>query len=154
MATATPPTSSTVFTFNPAVMVASGVSVTFSLSATVSMNPAMREHGAVAYAGMMVGPVGDGSGGSGPLTAALMILGLGLMAMPASRRRRTRMVLGVFILLAATQVGCHGSPFGNFNFRSSTQTVTSVAATNDGGSVTFSGLPASLGSIQTFFPAP
>ena len=97
----------------------------------------------IAYAGMIIGPGGNGLG---PLAAGLAILGLGMLVLPAANRRRVWLVLAAGLLLAATQVGCGGGGGGK-SVISSTQTLKAIAATNAGGAVTFSGLPATLGTM-------
>ena len=131
-----------VFTFAPPIIVPVSGSATFSLTANISMTPAMAEH-KVAYAGIIIGARGNGSG-LGPLAVGLSILGLGMLAFPAANRRRVWLVMAAVLLLAVTQVGCGGN---NKSVLSSTQTVTAIAATNTGGAVTFGGLPAKLGTM-------
>jgi len=144
-ATATPPTASQALTLSIPLTVNPGHSASFSLTMTISMTPAMLERN-VAYAGM-IGPVDTGNG-LGPLAAGLSILGLGMMVLPAVNRRRAWLVLIAAIALAATQVGCGSGGGGGSTSTAiaSTQTVTAIAATSAGGAVTFSGLPAPLGT--------
>ncbi len=161
--TVSPPSSSTVFNFSPTLSVPGGSSVTFSLSATISMTPAMIERRSVVYAAMLAIPDGDG-GGASPLGMVLMLLGLGLITARPATRRRTVVLLALLTMLAASQVGCGGGGGGVTLVvptptatptptptpkPSSTQLVTAVSATGAGlGSLTFTGLPASLGKVS------
>lgn len=109
------------------------------------MTPVMNER-KVAYAGI-IGARDDGNG-LGPLAVGLSLLGLGMLAFPAANRRRMWFVLAAGMLLAATVAGCGGGGGGGSkSVISSSQTVTAVAATNAGGAVKFSGLPATLGTL-------
>ena len=141
--TVTPPSASTVFTFGAPIIVPVEGSATFALTANISLTPVMAEH-KVVYAGI-VGARDNGSG-LGPLAVGLSILGLGMLAFPAANRRRMWLVMAAGLLLAATAAGCGGSGGGK-SVISSTQKVIAIAATNEGGGVTFGGLPATLGTM-------
>jgi len=157
--TFSPPSSSTVFKFSPALSVPSGGSASFSLNATISTSPAMLERRAVVYAAMLVGP-DAGTSGLGSLEASLALLGLGLMIVAPATRRRTMILLALLMVLAASQVGCGDGGGGGTLLiptptakptpkSSSTQVVAAISATGGGGRpVTFTGLPASLGKVS------
>ncbi len=147
--TVSPPSSSTAFNFSPALSVPGGGSASFSLSATIVVTPARLERRTVAYAAVLGGLDGGGSG-LGSLEVGLALLGLGLMmALPAARRR-TVMLLALLMVLSANQVGCTGgSGIPTHLMLFSTQAVAAVSATGpSGGPVTFTGLPASLGRVS------
>ncbi|MGD0073953.1 MAG: hypothetical protein ABSD31_06380 [Candidatus Binataceae bacterium] len=128
--------------YSPGIVIPAGDSATFALTATIAANPAMIDRG-VAYAAMLE-PTDPGNG-VGQLGAAFCAIGLVMMVLPASDRRRASLVLVLAVALTATQVGC-GSSSSN-NPKSSTQAVTAIAATNGEGTVVVGGLPATLGTI-------
>lgn len=152
--TVSPPTSSTVFTFSPALSVPAGGSASFSLSATISTTPAMLERRRFEYATILDWP---GAGGLGSLETGLGLLALVLMIVLPAVRRRTLILLALLMVLAASETGCGSNSSATVSLPtatatpkpSSSQTVTSVSATaSGGGTVTFTGLPASLGKVS------
>jgi subtilase family serine protease len=148
--TVSPPSSSTAFNFSPALSVPGGGSASFSLSVTITTTQARFEHRTVAYAAMLGGLDGGGSG-LGSLEVGLALLGLGLMMALPPARRRTVMLLALLIMLSANQIGCGGgSGIPIQPMPVSTQAVVAVSATGpSGGPVTFTGLPASLGRVSS-----
>ncbi len=138
--------SSTVFTFSPALSVPAGAVATFTLNATISVTPA-RADSAVRYAGLMAGRERPGEL---PLVVALGMLGIGLLAMPAGRRRRVLVIAGLIMLLAASQIGCGSNGTNTTVLLSSQQQVPTggVAVTNTHGPLGVVGLPATISTIQ------
>jgi hypothetical protein len=100
--------SSTVLTFSPPVTISPGLSVTFALTATTSSSAAMSA-GTFAYAGMLT------RGGAPPIGqpgAEMLLVGLLLMPLGISQRRRAVLIaLGVLALMA-TAAGCGNSGSG------------------------------------------
>ena len=87
----------------PGLTVPAGGAAVLTLSAGIS--------GASQAAGGPGRPGSKISGGgrdAGQLAAVLGLLGLGLILMPGSNRRRMRLFSAMFLLIAATQLGCGG----------------------------------------------
>jgi hypothetical protein len=146
--TASPPTSSTTFTFNPPFAIGPGGEPFFGL--TVKLSPLSRnDTSGFAYAGVTEFTAAGGA--SVPLWMAFAMLGLALAALPGRTRRRIWLLAGLMILLAAGAPGCGSDSSGP----SSTQTVTAVSAVPTFGGVvvrtigteTVTGLPLKLGTI-------
>jgi len=90
------PRAVTVFVLTP-IGLAAGASLTFSLSAVIAGNTAMLS-GPVKYAGLIaVSPTGLTDTAALPMSIGLMLIGLALIGMPVSRRRR--IALGVLLLI-------------------------------------------------------
>jgi hypothetical protein len=139
------------FVFAPALTVPAGDSAVFTLSAGMS--------GAAQVAGNLGRPgstrLGGGGRGAGELAAMLGLIGLGLVLVPGDKRRRIRLFAVMFVLIAATQVGC-----GSDNNRATVlgTSVQSVPACGLGasmpgagsatGAVGVTGLPATLSQIR------
>jgi sugar lactone lactonase YvrE len=148
-ATVTPPTATTVFTFNPPLVLAAGQTAHFDLTGTISASLAMGEQRGVAYAQMV--PSFAISWNHLVLALAITLMALSLIPAPVSRRRRVVVALAALVLLGATQAGC--DPCGSCspmveNKSSSTQTVTAASGTNQSDeTVKVDGLPATLDTV-------
>jgi hypothetical protein len=138
--------SSTVFTFNPPLSIPAGAVAQFTLNATLSRNAAQADTPG-RYAGLLPG---GGSRSTLPMGATLGLLGIGLLAIPAGRRRRALVIAGLIMLLAFSQISCGGDSSGIVVPNSSQQQVPagSVAATNAHGAVRVQGLPAIMSTIR------
>ncbi|HLH76984.1 MAG TPA: hypothetical protein VKV28_09295, partial [Candidatus Binataceae bacterium] len=88
------------------------------------------------------------SSGDTPLSGVLMLIGIGLIAIPLSSRRRLALVLIAALAMTAGIAGCGGSSSKPGIAGTSTQAVTAVAVTAPSGPVGVSGLPASLGQVS------
>ena len=145
--TVSPASATTHFALSP-IGLAAGTSLTFSLKGVIALHPVMLQTG-IKYAGITIGVASTLAGGAQlPMSAGLLLIGLALMAMPASRRRRIVFGAILVIALAATQLGCGGGSNGTTIFASS-QAATAVTATyTSGGAVEVRGLPAQLGVIR------
>jgi MYXO-CTERM domain-containing protein len=137
---------SNAFTFSPALSVATGATVTFTVNATIAGHSAMNASPpSIAYASTV--PIRSGEDrGLPPLILALMLLGLGLFA--TSRDSRRRSILSALVLsmvLAASIVGCTGSSSSAPGAPSSTLSVTAASASGSDGAT--SGLPLDVAKI-------
>ncbi|HLH76561.1 MAG TPA: hypothetical protein VKV28_07125, partial [Candidatus Binataceae bacterium] len=89
------------------------------------------------------------SSGDTPLSGVLMLIGIGLIAIPLSSRRRLALALIAALAMTAGIAGCGGSSSSKPGIAgTSTQAVTAVAVTAPSGPVGVSGLPASLGQVS------
>jgi hypothetical protein len=150
--TVTPPASSTVFAFSPPLSVAAGTSPRFNLTATIASPSAMIGSRQAVYASVLgVGEANSrrGPAGLGLLLGCFSILGGALSKVNKACRRRPAMV-GAFamFLFAAAAAGCGDrSSMGAMDTPSSTQAVSAISARDGDGAVSFTGLPATLGTI-------
>jgi|GEM_PF-1522262 subtilase family serine protease len=143
--TVSSPSASTTFTFSPALTVASGGSITFLLSATIS-SIAMLDGGTVRLAGVVALRL---SSGDMALSGVLMLIGVGLIAVPISSRRRLAWALIAALAMTAGIAGCGGSSSSKPGIvATSIQAVSAVAISGPSGPVGVSGLPASLGEVS------
>jgi subtilase family serine protease len=137
------------FVFSPALTVPAGGAAVFKLS--VGMTGASQVAGRLGRPGStMFG----GGRGAGQLAAVLGLIGLGLVLVPGDNRRRIRLFSAMFLLIAATQVGC-GSDNGPAVVGTSVQSVPAcgigVSIPGVGGAtgaVGVTGLPATLSQIR------
>jgi hypothetical protein len=143
--TVTPPGSNATFTFATPIAVPPGGSVTFSLSAVIAANPVMLG-GEIKYAGLAAAPL-PMSTSTWPLSVALSILGITLLGLPDSTRRRAITITVLTLGLAAASTGCGSSSSGPRVLVGSAQQVTSVVISAAGVPATVAGLPAKLGTI-------
>lgn len=144
--TVTPPSASTTFTFTTPITVPVGGSVTFSLSAVISMQPVMLD-GEFKYAGLTLTTSVPITRGGWPLSGGLMILGIALLGLPNGTRRRAIIIAVLALGMAAAAAGCGGSS-NSVSLVASSQQVTAVAVTVGGAPVTVGGVPAALGIIS------
>lgn len=138
------------FVFAPALTVPAGDSAVFILSAGMS--------GAAQVAGNIGRPgstgLGGGELGAGELAAMLGLIGLGLVLVPGDKRRRIRLFSAMFLLIAATLVGCGGDNHnGAAVLGTSAQNVPAcgIGASMPGvgnAAVGITGLPATLSQIR------
>jgi hypothetical protein len=137
---------SNVFTFSPALSVAAGATVTFTVTATIAAHSAMiATPPSVAYASAAPIPLGEDRG-LPPLIVALMLLGFGLFI--TSRDSRRRSILSALVLsmvLVASVAGCTGSSSSAPGAPSSTLSVTAASASGSDGAT--SGLPLDVAKI-------
>jgi sugar lactone lactonase YvrE len=119
-----------VFTLPQPLAIPAGGTAQVTLQATLAA--AVGQNGGFQFAGLITGPDDIGPGALG---GTLMVMGLALLALPATIRRRTRVALALMLLVAAAQVGCSSSGGGN-------------NAPASGTAVTYSGLPASLSTVS------
>jgi Pro-kumamolisin, activation domain len=137
------------FVFAPALTVPAGDSAVFTLSAGMS--------GASQVAGNLGRPGSTKSNGGGrgseELAAVLGLIGLGLVLVPVDNRRRVRLFSLMFLLIAATQVGCGSDNNGVIG--TSVQSVSacgigvSIPGVGDAtGAAGVTGLPATLSQIR------
>lgn len=96
--------------------------------------------------------ISGGGRDAGQLAAVLGLLGLGLILMPGSNRRRMRLFSAMFLLIAATQLGCGGDNNNNgvAVLGTSEQSVPAcgVGVSSANGAVGVTGLPAALSQIR------
>jgi hypothetical protein len=135
--TLVPPEKTTVFTFDPALVIPARASVTCALTGSLRAPMFGRGDGVAAYAGMITPPGRHAEG----LLFGVMLLGLLLTPYSSGARRRIMLLAGIVTLLTAAQAGCGGAPASARGVASS-QAVTEVSA---GG--TFTGLPAPIGVV-------
>jgi len=101
-ATVSPVASRNTLTFDPAIPVEDGQTLSFSVTARTGENAAaIMVHG-VAYAAMISGR------GSTPLAGGLLLLGAMLMPMGIRQRRRAAWMVLAALMLIATMTGCGG----------------------------------------------
>jgi hypothetical protein len=81
-----------------------------------------------------------------PLSGGLLMLGVALLGLPNSTRRRVIIIAVLGLGLAAASAGCGGGSSGPIPV-SSTQQVTAAAITAGGAPASVKGLPAKLGTI-------
>ena len=139
--------SSTVFTFNPPLSLPASAVAQFTLKATLALNAA-RSDTPVRYASRL--PAG-GSRHALPMGAPLGMLGIGLLAMPADRRRRALVIAGLIIMVASSEIGCNGSsstPATVLNSSQQQVPADGVSTTNAQGAVVVQGLPATMSTIR------
>jgi hypothetical protein len=139
--TSSSPASSNSATFD--VSIAPGASVDCTLSADISSSPTNSSAASsvkprVVYASIMTV---DRLGACNRGLAGFAILVLGVALFMGDRRRAHLVVVVMGLLLATTEIGC-----GNGSSGTSTQIITSVAASSSAGT-TVSGLPATLGTM-------
>jgi hypothetical protein len=145
-ATASPPTSSTTFTFNPPFAIGPGGEPFFGL--TVKLSPVSRnETNGVAYAGVTQGTAAQGVGA--PLWIAFAMLGLATVTLSEGTRRRAWLIGGLLVLFAVGAPECGGDSGSG---PSSMQTVVTVSASGfvvagNASPATITGLPLKLGTI-------
>jgi subtilase family serine protease len=140
---------STVFTFNPPLSLPASAVAQFTLNATLAPRVA-RFDTPVGYASRL--PAGGSRRGL-PTGAPLGFLGIGLLGMPADRRRRILALGALIVLLVASSIGCNGSGSSSSNptvLNSSQQQVPAggVSTTNAQGGVAVQGLPATMSVIR------
>jgi hypothetical protein len=87
-----------------------GLTVPAGGTAVVTLSAAISGTSQVAGGSSRPGSVvAGGAGGEGQLGAVLGLIGLGLFLLPVGNwRRRIRLFSAMFLLIAATQVGCGG----------------------------------------------
>jgi hypothetical protein len=119
--------------------------VAFSLTAVIAAHPVMLGN-EFKYAGLTLAtaPI---SGSTWPLAGGLLMLGIALMGLEDSKRRRALIMMALALGLAAASAGCGGSSSSPV-LVSSSQEVTAVNDTAGGVKVTVEGLPAALGTIH------
>jgi hypothetical protein len=145
--TLTPPAALSTFTFATPITVPGGGSVTFSLSAMIAMFPAMLGS-EIKYAGLMLTASPPITWSTWPLAAGLLIVGIALLGLPDSSRRRAIIVAALVLGLAVESAGCGSGKIPNKGpVASSDQRVTAVAVTAGGAPATVGGLPALLSAI-------
>jgi len=98
----------TVFTFNPPIVIPNGEAATYTLTTTVATTLTMRSS-PMMYASMIPG---DGTGGSGGLLAAMLLLSVGTLMVSRSRPRRLYFALVIAMLAMTSQVGCDNGSSG------------------------------------------
>jgi hypothetical protein len=109
------------------VPLSSGGQAHFSLTGMIAINPVLPNRTNVAYASL-IGPEATGvfERNRSLLPMGVILTLISLIAFPARTRRRTLLVMGLALLLAATQLGCGSS---SSTTPGSTQTIVAVAAT-------------------------
>jgi len=130
----------------PGLTVPAGGAAVLTLTAGMS--------GASQVAGRLGRPgstIFGGGRGAGQLAAVLGLIGLGLVLVPGGSRRRIRLFSAMFLLIAATQVGCGGDNNGVAVLGTSVQSVPAcgVGVSSANGAVGVTGLPATLGQIRS-----
>jgi hypothetical protein len=143
--TVTSPSATTKFTFTTPISIPAGGSVTFSVNAVIAMHPVMLGS-EIKYAGLTPTKSLPITTSTWPLTGGLLMLGVALLGLPNSTRRRVIIFAVLGLGLAAASAGCGGGSNGPIPV-SSTQQVTAVAISAEGASATVKGLPANLGTI-------
>jgi hypothetical protein len=147
------------FIFEPALSVPAGGAAVLTLSA--GMVGASQAAGGPGRPGSTIS---GGGRGAGQLAAVLGLINLGLIGLgligpglilvPGSNRRRMRLFSAMFMLIAATQLGCGGDNSGDNNgvavLGTSQQSVPAcgVGVGSANGAVGVAGLPATLGQIR------
>jgi len=119
--------------------------VTFSVNAVIAMHPVMLGS-EIKYAGLAPTKSLPITPSTWPLTGGLLMLGVALLGLPDSTRRRAIIIAVLGLGLAAASAGCGGSSSGPI-LVSSTQQVTAVTISAEGAAATVKGLPANLGTI-------
>jgi len=143
--TVTSPSATTKFTFTTPISIPAGGSVTFSVNAVIAMHPVMLGS-EIKYAGLAPTKSLPITPSTWPLTGGLLMLGVALLGLPDSTRRRAIIIAVLGLGLAAASAGCGGSSSGPI-LVSSTQQVTAVTISAEGAAATVKGLPANLGTI-------
>jgi hypothetical protein len=81
------------------------------------------------------------------LSGALLMLGMALLGLPHSTRRRALIIAVLALGLAAAATGCGGGNNGP-RLETSAQAVTAADITAGGMTETVEGIPASLGTVS------
>jgi subtilase family serine protease len=131
------------FTFSPPLSLPAGDVAQFTLDATLSPNAARAETSG-RYAGL---PPGGGSRSHLPIGATLGLLGIGLLAIPAGRRRRA-LVIAALITAVFCQPGCGGDSSRAMSSSQQQVPAGGVVTTNSYGAVRVQGLPANMSTIR------
>jgi hypothetical protein len=143
--TVTQPTASTMFTFTTPITMPARGSVMFSVSAVIAAHPVMLGN-EITYAGLTLTDSLPVTTSTWPLAGGLLMLGIALMGLPDSTRRRAIIIAALALGLAAASAGCGGSS-SSPALVSSTQQVTAVAVNAEGTSEPVEGLPAPISTI-------
>lgn len=150
---AAPPAATNVYNFEIPAVVEPGQTLAFSLTVTLADTNSRNTLGGVAYAGMTAWPAPTGEAQT--LWIALGALGLAMLAMRETGRRRTWLLAALMLLLVAGEAGCGTGAGGSDQpTGSSAEAVIAVSAMSvPNGVVTkpspvpVFGLPLNLGSI-------
>jgi subtilase family serine protease len=131
------------FVFAPAVTVPAGGAA--SLTLRVRMADASK---VVSRSSRPASTIFGSGRGARELAAVLGLIGLGLILVPGGNRRRIRFFSAMFLLIAATQVGCGGDSEGLVGTSVQSVPACGVAVSNTNGAVAITGLPATLGQTR------
>ncbi len=145
--TVSSPGISSVFTFNPAIALANNATANFNLAMTLAGSGASNDSSArVAYASIMPESKSK-TGGTMPLVAALMLIGLGLTVWPANKRAKIALAALAVVIMAATLGGCSGGGGGGGGSTSTSSSVfvATAVATGNGGAL--SNVPLKVASV-------
>ena len=136
------------FTNSPAfsVAIAPSSSVTCGMSAVISTNPSSTER-LENLRPAFASAFGPATGASNRAAGVLLMAALAMLVAAGQLRRRHLVVLALAMILAATEAAC-GNTHNSSVVGASSQKITAMSATsNRGVAVTFSGLPAIMGTL-------
>lgn len=136
----------TKFVFSPPLTVGPAQALTFAVSGILSGGTARLELGGVAFAGMTGAPPHAHGCGRVPLGMLLAVCLLGAALMPG--RRRIALMAALVLVLALTAIACTGGgSSGPGAPATSQQSVMGLEASENGSSLTASGVPLTLGTL-------
>ena len=136
-----------VFVFNPPLSIPAAATASFNLTGTAGMGVGQTSSGFV-FAGV-AGPIS--SGGLAVILFGPALLGVALLPLGGWRRRISLAAL-ILLLFAAGQVGCGGGGGNAVRIAGqSTQMLTAVNGTIEGGAATFSGIPVTVSNVALVF---
>jgi hypothetical protein len=136
-----------VFVFNPPLSIPAAATASFNLTGTAGMGVGQTSSGFV-FAGV-ADPIS--SGGLAVILFRPALFGIALLPLGGWRRRISLAAL-ILLLFAAGQVGCGGGGGNAVRIAGqSTQMLTAVNGTIEGGAAVFSGIPVTVSNVALVF---